>query len=85
MGGKKKYINIFGSFTEPFNWYSAHNITIQYGFQSRRLVEIWCSLQHSITAAAVNQWGRPVNNMSNEKNNYFCHRVFQMTVIHLIT
>jgi len=20
MGGKKKYINIFGSITEPFNW-----------------------------------------------------------------
>jgi len=20
MGGKKKYINIFGSFTKPFNW-----------------------------------------------------------------
>jgi len=24
MGGKKKYINIFGSFTEPFNWQKAY-------------------------------------------------------------
>jgi len=23
MGGKKKYTNIFGSFTEPFNWMDA--------------------------------------------------------------
>jgi len=23
MGGKKKYINIFGSFTEPFNCFAA--------------------------------------------------------------
>jgi len=27
MGGKNKYIEMFGSFTEPFNSYSAHRIT----------------------------------------------------------
>jgi len=27
MGGKKKYINIFSSFTEPFSWW-CHNTSL---------------------------------------------------------
>jgi len=30
MGGKKKYINIFGSFMEPFISYSAHHSMVFY-------------------------------------------------------
>jgi len=28
MGGKKKYIEMFGSFTEPFDWSLKYNISI---------------------------------------------------------
>jgi len=40
MGEKRKYINIFGSFMEPFNWMAAwKNQISQYIFFSQ-----WCSI-----------------------------------------
>jgi len=36
MGGKKKYINIFGSFTEPFN-YIEFMLKVKYKWQSHKI------------------------------------------------
>jgi len=35
MGGKKKYINIFGSFTEPFNYHTLNTYSSQIRFTCR--------------------------------------------------
>ena len=50
MGGKKKYIEMFGSFTEPFNCYArvSFNHNFRKFFFSARTVNIWNSLPNYV-------------------------------------
>jgi len=54
MGGKKKYINIFGSFTEPFN--------CSVPAQSQLIVQLWSISVH-------NSLGYAGHTHTNNKNN----------------
>jgi len=42
MGGKKKYIEIFGSFTEPVNYLPSHGASLMFGLYKITLLVGTC-------------------------------------------
>jgi len=53
MGGKKKYINIFGSFMEPFNCSFNGHFPGQRGYASTRMSPFWILLELRMTKVVV--------------------------------